>query len=56
MANEKTQEAPEVKAEVKADYPVADDIYEPVEHWWTPERSRVLQALKEYSEATHADC
>lgn len=31
-----------------------DDIYEPVEHWWTPERARVLEALKDYTEATHA--
>ncbi|MFO0847200.1 MAG: hypothetical protein U0871_01390 [Gemmataceae bacterium] len=41
--------------EAKTVYPVADDIYEPVEHWWTPERARVLEALKDYTEATHAD-
>jgi hypothetical protein len=51
----KTEEPSASEAETKADYPVASDLYEPVEHWWTPDRARVLQTLKEYSEATHAD-
>jgi hypothetical protein len=49
------QESPKAEAAVESVWPVADDIYGPVEHWWTPGRARVLQALKEYSEATHAD-
>jgi hypothetical protein len=35
-------------------YPVAD-FYEPVEWGWTEARYAVRQALKSYSEATHAD-
>ena len=46
---------PPAPVEVVSEYPIADDIYEPVEHWWTPERARVLEALKDYTEATHAD-
>ena len=35
-------------------YPVAD-FYEPVEYGWTEAGYEVRQALKRYSEATHAD-
>ena len=35
-------------------YPVAD-FYEPVEFGWTQAGYEVRQALKRYSEATHAD-